>query len=370
MRTSDEDKLTVSTPPAIAPHYGAGEDIANLAKRIQIMMPGGDKLTTSQAMAAASAAVLSDANLFRGEVYAYPDVKGNLVLVDGYKLLVREAKRQCDYTVYDDIALTQEEKIAQGLKPEDIAFWVYLLRDDKKGLYTQELREAKEFGLGYREAKLEALNFAAAKAVGYIKKTETWSKRYKREIDPPKNMTWPDKAKMRGLKKALRMAYALPSPREIAARSWDVDGTQTTAEDWQGVELYTSEAEQEQAAKRNAWGRERIEESAALTEDEKRGRMKRNVELMRDPVDFDPIAEEEVIEGEVMDIDPATRFWSYQRQNDIDPEVARALIAQAGGDIDSAFEMLQAQETPPKLEQPPLIDVPADDQTVNALTEG
>lgn len=241
---------------SLAPHYGSRREITHLANQVKTMIPGGDRLNTSEAMAVAWAAVQSDANLLRGDIYAYKDPRtGQLIIVDGYKLLVREAKRICDYQEFD-ILLTDEEKRINKLEPEDMAYWCYVLRNDHYQSYLQEMKTAKEFGLNYREARREALNFSATRALGVVRTFETWSKKKNKPIDPPKTMTWAEKAKQRGLKHALRRAYALPSPKEIAARTWDIDGTDTRAEDWEGVEIYRTRKEQEQAAKRAAWHRQ------------------------------------------------------------------------------------------------------------------
>jgi hypothetical protein len=96
--TDPETAIIPAEPPDLTlAEYGSRDDVAALARRIKTLMPGGDKLSLAQAMAAAQYAILLDANIYRGEVYAWVDKRGQLVLEDGYKLLVRWAKDHCNY---------------------------------------------------------------------------------------------------------------------------------------------------------------------------------------------------------------------------------------------------------------------------------
>lgn len=355
---SDESKaieIRGNETMEIAPHYGSRQDIIQLGKRIKALMPGGQKLSIEQAMSAAEAAILSDANLFRGDIYVYED-KGQLVVADGYKLLVREAKRQSDYaeTYFD---LTPEEREKHNIADDSIAVWVYILRDDRRRFYQQALQDAKEFGLNFREARKEALEAEATKALGIVTKRDM-TKRNGEPMDPPNTLTWEDVAKKRGLKHALRRAYALPSPREIAQRSWIVGNTQTVEADWDGVEVYDSQPERERAAQLNAWERERQEQWEAMSEDEQAAKVAHNVEVMRDndadPLDLAPddLAEDEpeptpeptkpkAKNGGKVSGDVSTRFWLLAGKKGIDRDAGLALIGEHGGSVDDALEALK-----------------------------
>ena len=292
-------KLPDNQVPALAPYYGSREEMAHLANVIKAIVPDGDQFSMSDAITTAMAAVHSDANLARGDIYAYkgkPDRNGksNLVLVDGYKLLVREAKRQEDYREFQ-FDLTDDERKANNVEDGDIAVWVYILRDSKYQAYLEEMKFYKqEFGAGLREARIESLNSNAQRALGIVKASEMWSKKWKRAIDPPKTMSWPEVAIKRGVKHAIRRAYRLPSPSEIMARRANVDGTQTEPEDWANAEQYKTEGERRQAAKVNAWHREHQEQFNQLSPEEQQAKFEHNVSVMRgDDDDFDPVEDAE-----------------------------------------------------------------------------
>lgn len=84
----NDKALTVQADLGLS-EYGSREDVAAMARRIQAMLPGGNKMSTSDAMALAQHSIALGANPYRGEVYGFVS-KGKFVLVDGYKLLVME----------------------------------------------------------------------------------------------------------------------------------------------------------------------------------------------------------------------------------------------------------------------------------------
>ena len=181
---SDEKALAIKDESTLPAHWGDKGAIVEAANRIRAMMPGGDKLTVQQASAVAQASYFSDANFLRGDIYGYPDKDRKLVLLDGYKLLVREAKRVCEYRTFK-FDMTDAEKSKEGLDPKDLGFWVYVLRDDRRADYQFEIHEAKEFGMDYHLARRTALDYTASKAAGFVRQKEMWSDKWNMAIDPP-----------------------------------------------------------------------------------------------------------------------------------------------------------------------------------------
>ena len=207
----------METKPDLAlTEYGTRDNVQALGRRIKAMMPGGDRLTSQQAMAAAQYSILLDANIFRGEIYAYPDSKGQLVLVDGYKILVRWAKRQCNYS-------ERYERLTD-LPDKDIGYRCWILRYDAHEL----LNSLVAAGIDGQEA----IQIASTSAVGVVRHADQWSSKYKRAINPPKGWTWDQVARKRALKNALNLSHGAPSPREISAESWMVGDTETIPSDW------------------------------------------------------------------------------------------------------------------------------------------
>jgi len=241
-----ETQITVQ-PKADAPaEWRNREDITALANRLKAMLPGS--LSAQEALLLAQYSAAMDANPFRGEIYAYQS-RGKLVLTEGYKLLVRWARRQCNFSDrYDRLNGGELEEGAIG-------FRCHILRDDAR----DTLKMLVEAGAPWKEA----FDIVASSAVGIVTKSDMTSKQGK-PIPPPKGWTWNQVARKRALKNALNLAYGAPSPREIAAETWRIEDTLTIPDDWQDTEkLNTAEAEANALYNAKRRLAEPVEESAA-----------------------------------------------------------------------------------------------------------
>ena len=210
--TTDEKALTTTKSDAPI-EWGSREEINALAQRLQVMMPGD--LTSTEALALAQYSAALDANPFRGEVYAY-ESKGKLILVDGYKLLVRWARRQCNF--YDRYTRMRAKSLPKGA----IGFRCSILREDAKGMLTTLISAGAPWE--------EAYDLVSQSAVGIV--THKDMNGQKGPIPPPKGWTWEQVARKRALKNALNLAYGAPSPREISKETWMVGDVQTVESDW------------------------------------------------------------------------------------------------------------------------------------------
>ena len=221
-----ETQITFHEEPDTPTEWGGRNDVIALSKRLQAIMPG--KLSPSEALVLAQYTAAMDANPYRGEIYAY-ESRGKLVLTEGYKLLVRWARRQCNfYERYEKLAPTDEE-----LPGEAIGFRCRILRQDA----VADLAQLTQAGVP------NAYQLCSHEAIGIVLKNETWSKKYGKPIDPPKGWTWEAVARKRALKNALNRAYGAPSPREVAEESWRVKDQVTIPSDWQDTEgMSTAEA--------------------------------------------------------------------------------------------------------------------------------
>jgi hypothetical protein len=193
--------------------WGDRSEVAAAGRRIQALLPGGAKLTSNQAMGLAQYAMLTDANPFRGEVYGF-EQGGQLKLIDGYKLLVRWAKRQCEFTE-KFTTLTAEELSAHGLTAEAVAAKCAILRDDKK----EEVRFFVSCGATFAEA----IEQSSVTAIGVVRAAEMNGKFG--AVNPPNGWSWLQVAQKRALKNALNRAYGMPSPKEINAMSAPIDAS-------------------------------------------------------------------------------------------------------------------------------------------------
>lgn len=230
------DETAIVKADVSLPELGTREDIAAYGRRLKVMLPGGDKLTDEQAMAVAQAAILSGANPFRGEIYGFPDKKGKLVIDEGYKLLVRWAKKEMPYT--------------EWYEPFDaepagsIGYRCFILRQDNKELLSTLLKT----GVPLERAQI----MTTTDAVGVVGKGEMTKR-------PPQGWTWDQRARIRALKNALKLSHGAPSLTDLAHESWNVNGTQTQPEDWRDVTPQMSKTEREAMAAYNADLRENAE---------------------------------------------------------------------------------------------------------------
>jgi hypothetical protein len=202
-------------------------NLVDLGHQIKALLPGGNTLTDNQAISVANYASLTKANPFRGEIYGYPDRNGKLVLVDGYKLLIRWAKSISDYDEdYGDRLPVGVEGIEEG----DIGYRLTILRHDKRSGIKEYVTMGADFKTAY--------DLVSNSAVGIVRKNETYNSYKKKPIPPPKGWSWDEVARKRALKNVLNRAYPMPSIEDLARLNWEVSGQETSPEDWAAPDVY------------------------------------------------------------------------------------------------------------------------------------
>jgi hypothetical protein len=196
--------------------WHAREQVDALARRLQALLPG--RLTRDESLTLAQYAAAMDANPFRGEIYAYTDHRGKLVLVEGYKLLVRWARRQCNFSErYEPV---KGEELPEGA----IGYKCRILRDDARATLSTLCTAGAPWDA--------AFEIVSQEAVGVVTQKDMTTSAGK-PMDPPTGWTWQEVARKRALKNALNRAYGAPSPKDIARESWMVGDIETSLEDWQ-----------------------------------------------------------------------------------------------------------------------------------------
>lgn len=303
------------------------EGLAATGHTIKSLLPGANRLTDNQATSLGNYALISKANPFRGEVYGFPDRQGNLVLVDGYKLLVRWAKKISDYD--EDYGERLPPGI-EGLKNNDIGYRCTIMRDDRR----KGIKEYISLGATFKEA----YDIVGNSAIGIVMANETRN-------SPPKGWSWDQVARKRALKNVLNQAYAMPSIEELARLNWEVDGQETLPEDWAAPEVYQTVEEAEAHAKLAAQERKRQETVAEMSPEETEvlaEEIKSANDAMNRNGDDDPI------EGEAElppSMEASTAFWGYINAQGIARVIAGQFIQEAHGDFDKALKALKkAQE--------------------------
>ena len=310
------------------------EQLTELGHQIKTLVPGADKLSTNQAISLGNASLISGANPFRGELYGYTDKNGVLKLVEGYKLLVRWAKRVSDY---DDNYSERLPVGVEGIEEGDIGYRITITRHDKRA----GIKEYIKLGATFKEA----LDLVSTDAVGIVLKKETWSSQYKKAIDPPKGWSWDQVARKRALKNGLNLAFAMPGIAELAKETWMVDDVQTVPQDWAGTENYQTDEEAERHAQLAAEERQRqvkvsTMDTEALTayKDE----IKAATDVMRNNGDDDPLD----LADEMPDVmDPSTNFYAWGDANNISRPMAGEFLKETHGDFDAALKLMKEAQS-------------------------
>ena len=258
---TDTAIATTDKPDISLPEWRSREDIDLMGSRIKSLLPGGDKLSTAEARSLAQYSLAMGANPFRGEVYAYSDYQG-FHIVEGYKLLVRWAQRQCPYTEdYEPLELTGG----------DIGFRCRILRDDR----AMRLQDFINMGADWKEA----YRLVSIYADGVVTKADMTAKSGK-AMDPPKGWTWEQVARKRALKNALNLSHGAPSLKEIAQESWMVGDTETAAQDWEVASEHPQKA-QEPVAQLSANTRDWDLQFQSLSDEEKQALFEQNKAILR-----------------------------------------------------------------------------------------
>ena len=307
--TIQDDHKLVDNPAG----YGDRNDIFTLAERIGKVMSitcadGRTRRppTPKESALIANYSMSVGANCFRNEVHVWEDENGQLVMCDDYKLLVRWANTQMPFT--DDYrVLSDEEKDYENINRGDLAVECFVLRRDHQDLFREMMLAFIRDGLRATEAKWEAYKIAASRSIGVVSYNEMYGKdnrggAYLKTKKIPKGWgTFVKRARTRALRAAVRISHRTPSPQEIYQTGLQIGRTQTQADDWQGVEVYKTEGERIEAAKIEAWNREREQADAEKTPEERRGQFEANVNAMRGPED-EPGIGDEPEEGDYTDL--------------------------------------------------------------------
>lgn len=74
--------MTLQTPDLVLATYGNKMDVISLSQRIKIMVPGGNKLTDSEAQALAQVSLVTTCNPFIGEIWYIPG-RGPMIGIKG-----------------------------------------------------------------------------------------------------------------------------------------------------------------------------------------------------------------------------------------------------------------------------------------------
>ena len=215
--------------------WGSREKVREIAARLKKFVPGTKNMNDAEIMAYAQLVHMTGLNPCSGEIYGWDsrgDGSGELITKVYYGIMVRWAQSQEPFSTRFTTTIDPET--------EDIASVCHLLRQSDRPLLKDLLANNVDYH--------EALDWATTQGIGVISKSERWSTRYKKWIDPPKGRTWAWKAEKRALEDAITRAYGEPSTKELAQQTWIVQDTLTIPTDWEDVTPEMLPAEREAMA--------------------------------------------------------------------------------------------------------------------------
>jgi len=249
---SEEKALTKPKPAPVG--WGDRDEVKEIADRLRLFVPGTKKMNDQEVLAYAQLVQQTGLNPCRNELYAWDsngDGTGDLVTQLYYGILVRWAQDQEPFNAHFTTTLDPDT--------EDITSQCQLVRQSDRKL----LAELLTYGVEYREA----IGLCASIGTGIITKAERWSRKYNKEITPPKGKSWPWKAEKRALVDAVRRAYGEPSTEELARQAWVVGDTLTIPSDWKMVTPEMSIPEREALALAEARTRTRKPSGRSFEQD-------------------------------------------------------------------------------------------------------
>jgi len=191
---TDEKQLTVRHESALDV-YGSGDDIKTLAQRIKLCLPGGGKLSDSEALSLAQLSVAYELNPFNGEVWYIPG-RGTMV---GIKGLRKSARKQGNYWPTFDI-LGKVDKQALGIPENAIAYRCNIYRTDLLSQAAEAIDLMRKAGMANA---FEVYAYKPAEGIGYVTPGESTKMK-------------PDQAaRKRAESDALKVAFDLPFASEV-----------------------------------------------------------------------------------------------------------------------------------------------------------
>lgn len=110
MTTPAPTTAMTATPSALPSMFGERTDVYSLAKRIKLMVRGGDKLTESEALALAQVSIATNLNPFIGEVWYIPG-GGPMIGIVGARRLENETMNKKGGTSFPEFTPCDTEEV-------------------------------------------------------------------------------------------------------------------------------------------------------------------------------------------------------------------------------------------------------------------
>lgn len=219
----------------IIPGMPGPREIQAMADHCREVMPDWEEFSNSQVIQCASFALTHNLDPQFGEMWAWLDKDGKLVMMAGYRVWTRWAHDEAPY-----ISWTEPNQVGDG----NIGYRCFVL-----------LREDQDFVRFLTKSGMDvdkAMKRCAFTATGMISKNEMAKKKW-----PPTGWTWNSIAEKRALVNTLKQSHGQPDPLKLRAQRLSVGNIQTQNEDWPSLTEGLSPSVREATAVLNAQERMR-----------------------------------------------------------------------------------------------------------------
>lgn len=269
----------------IAP-WGAREELREIARRVQLMAPGGKRLDENQALALAQGAVAHGLDPFNGEIWYIPGAG----LMAGIKGLRKAARHQVQGNFWAEFEeITDPDQRDLLMIPERALAYRCLIRDsDTLRAYSGAWKELREQGIPDSMIPELLGRKPYAMGIGYVKIGEAT------KMDPVQAAM--KRAEADALKRRFDLPFAIPSEPN------DVIITDAEWHEQQETELEPTESAAEQ-----------------LFPSEESSR---------------PVPKK---------VNLSTAYWGAVKAAGLDRDAGRAILQELGGDFALAEEKVQQQ---------------------------
>lgn len=267
--------------------------------RLMAVVPDGNKMTPEQLMVVAQQSILTR-TLPGRDIHYFLDRNGNLKQSEDYKFLVAWAIQRERYLTGNPEAtfedsyheLTDQEKISEGVLPDDFAVYCTITTAKDREMFRQEVKGWLDLGLDPDKAVAlarETLGNIGTRAIGVVNLEDAYWKDNNGEYNMKKSKMptgWSPRQKCRklALKNAIHAKWGVPSVDDLQQMTRGMARVDTTAEDWQNTPVDVPAEEQARYAELEAM--KRTAQAVNLTPDQHTERLEDNVIILRgDEVD-------------------------------------------------------------------------------------
>jgi hypothetical protein len=278
----------------IAP-WGGREELREIARRVQLMAPGGKRLDENQALALAQGAVAHGLDPFNGEIWYIPGAG----LMAGIKGLRKAARLQVEgnfWTEFEEITDPDQRDLL--MIPERALAYRCLIRDsDTLRAYSGAWKELREQGIPDSMIPELLGRKPYAMGIGYVKVGEAT------KMDPVQVAM--KRAEADALKRRFDLPFAVPSePNDVI----------TVDAEWH---------EKEEASPESTTPRQRTESAAE--------------QLFPSESSSTPAPKK---------INASTAYWGAIKAAGLDRDAGKAILDEVGGDFELARKKVEEQHIP------------------------